>query len=79
MLGAKKTAKDLIVFFDKFFDDLNVVPIFKNYIDDINEIKALKHKMITKARFKNNLVKLTISDLDNILEKSLNPLAWYQS
>jgi alcohol dehydrogenase len=75
LLGAKKSAKDLIVFFDKFFDDLNVVPIFKSYIDDINEIKALKHKMITKARFKNNLVKLTISDLDNILEKSLNPLA----
>jgi hypothetical protein len=37
----------------------------------IKEIKALKHKMITKARFKNNLVKLIISDH----EKSPNPLA----
>ena len=73
LLGSQKTAKDLVSFFGNFLDRLDVLPIFKTYIDDIDKIKALIPEMFTKARAKNNLVKVNIADMDNILECSLNP------
>lgn len=72
LLGDKKSGNDLINFFEDFFIKLDILNVFKSYIDDVDSLKKLKGEMFTKARAKNNLVKITIDDMDGILERSLN-------
>jgi phosphonate metabolism-associated iron-containing alcohol dehydrogenase len=72
LLGDEKSGNDLINFFEVFFSKLDVLNIFKSYINDIDSLKKLKGQMFTKARAKNSLVKISIKDMDGILERSLN-------
>jgi alcohol dehydrogenase len=72
LMGDGKSSEDLIHFFEEFYFNLDILNIFKSYINNINSIKDIKNEMFTKARAKNSFVKITMDDMDSILENSFN-------
>ena len=72
LLGTNKSTNDLIDFFGTFLDSLNVLKVFKSYINDINKLNHPIPEMFTKTRAKNSFVEITASDMRSILKNSLN-------
>ncbi len=72
LMGDSKSSEDLASFFEDFFVNLEILNVFKSYINDIDLLKGLKGEMFTEARAKNSLVKITMDDMDSILENSLS-------